>query len=97
MTPCIYQAQAINWVNKFHGFRYIKVVEPFIDKPVVKILTGVRRCGKSTIFRMIKEELIRRGVSGEDIIEKRYTEMDIPEDITAQQMYQETRLRQETT
>lgn len=35
---------------------YIKAVEPFIDKPVVKILTGVRRCGKSTIFRMIKEE-----------------------------------------
>lgn len=68
---------------------YIKAVEPFIDKPVVKILTGVRRCGKSTIFRMIKEELIRRGVSGENIIEKRYTEMDIPEDITAQQMYQE--------
>ena len=57
---------------------YIKAVEPFIDKPVVKILTGVRRCGKSTIFRMIKEELIRRGVSGENIIEKRYTEMDIP-------------------
>ena len=68
---------------------YIKAVEPFIDKPVVKILTGVRRCGKSTIFRMVKEELIRRGVFGEDIIEKRYTEMDIPEDITAQQMYQE--------
>lgn len=68
---------------------YIKAVEPFIDKPVVKILTGVRRCGKSTIFRMIKEELIRRGVSEEDIIEKRYTEMDIPEDITVQQMYQE--------
>ena len=37
---------------------------------------------------MIKEELIRRGVSGEDIIEKRYTAMDIQEDITAQQMYQ---------
>jgi predicted AAA+ superfamily ATPase len=68
---------------------YIKAVEPFIDKPIVKILTGVRRCGKSTIFRMIKEELIRRGVSEEDIIEKRYTEMDIPEDITVQQMYQE--------
>ena len=33
--------------------------------------------------------MIRRGVFGEDIIEKRYTEMDIPEDITAQQMYQE--------
>ena len=29
---------------------YIEAIEPFIDKPLVKILAGVRRCGKSTIF-----------------------------------------------
>ena len=59
------------------------------DKPLVKILTGVRRCGKSTIFLMLKEELLKEGVSEEDIIEKRYTDMDIPENITAKQMYDE--------
>ena len=68
---------------------YIEAIEPFIDKPLVKILAGVRRCGKSTIFEMLKEEFLRRGVSMDHIICKRYTEMDIPESITAKQMYGE--------
>lgn len=68
---------------------YIKAIEPFIDKPLVKILAGVRRCGKSTIFEMLKDEFLHRGVSEEHIICKRYTEMDIPENITAKQMYDE--------
>lgn len=68
---------------------YIEALEPFIDKPLVKILAGVRRCGKSTIFEMLKEEFLCRGVSMDHIICKRYTEMDIPENITAKQMYDE--------
>lgn len=68
---------------------YIKAIEPFIDKPLVKILAGVRRCGKSTIFEMLKDEFLHRGVPEDHIICKRYTEMDIPENITAKQMYDE--------
>lgn len=68
---------------------YIRAVEPFIDKPLVKILAGIRRCGKSTILAMIREELLRRGVPQENIIQRLYTEMDIPENITAKQMYDE--------
>ena len=68
---------------------YMDVLKAFKDKPLVKILPGVRRCGKSTIFQMFKEELIREGVSQDHIIEKRYTDMDIPESITAKQMYDE--------
>lgn len=68
---------------------YMQAIKAFKGKPLVKILTGIRRCGKSTIFLMLKEELIKEGVSEEDIIEKRYTDMDIPENITAKQMYDE--------
>ena len=68
---------------------YIEKIKVFKDKPLVKILTGVRRCGKSTILQMLKEELIRDGVLEENIIEKRYTDMDIPENISAKQMYDE--------
>ena len=39
---------------------YIRAIEPFIDVPIVKILTGVRRCGKSTILEMIQEELLKK-------------------------------------
>ena len=66
---------------------YIEAVKPFINQPIVKILSGVRRCGKSTIFGRIHDELLKEGVKEEDIIRKRYTEMDIPSDITAKQRY----------
>lgn len=68
---------------------YMEKIKVFKDKPLVKILTGVRRCGKSTILQMLKEELVRDGVPEENIIEKRYTDMDIPENISAKQMYDE--------
>ena len=70
---------------------YIRAVAPFIDKPLVKILAGVRRCGKSTIFQMLYDELVNRGVEKDRIIQKRYTEMDIPEDISAKDMYEQLR------
>ena len=68
---------------------YIKAIEQFIDKPLVKILAGVRRCGKSTIFEMLKAELIDRGTEEARIIHRSYTDMDMPENITAKEMYAE--------
>ena len=50
---------------------YIEAITPFIGQPLVKILSGIRRCGKSTIFEMLKEELIFRGVEEKCIISKR--------------------------
>lgn len=47
---------------------YIKQIEPFIDKPFVKVMTGIRRSGKSVILRLLKEELVRRGVLEDHII-----------------------------
>lgn len=68
---------------------YIEAVKPFMDAPLVKILTGVRRCGKSTIFEMIRQKLLERGIPEDHIVIKKYTEMDIPDTITAKQMYDE--------
>ena len=68
---------------------YIKNIEPYIDVPLVKILSGVRRCGKSTILEMIERELKNRGVPEEKIVAKKYTEMDIDDDYTAKEMYDE--------
>lgn len=36
---------------------YMGKIMPYVDTPFVKILTGVRRCGKSTILKMLMEEL----------------------------------------
>lgn len=40
--------------------RYIDRIRPFVDVPVIKILTGVRRCGKSTLLDMIAERISER-------------------------------------
>ena len=68
---------------------YIEAITPFIGQPLVKILSGVRRCGKSTIFEMLKEKLLASGIEKKCIICKRYTDMDIAQNITAKQMYDE--------
>lgn len=47
---------------------YIDQLRDFIDKPQIKILTGIRRSGKSSILFLIKEELIEREVSPERIL-----------------------------
>lgn len=72
---------------------YIRAVTPFIDVPLVKILAGVRRSGKSTIFDMLKEELISRGIPKEQIISRKYTEMDVDGGFDAKAMYQELKDR----
>lgn len=66
---------------------YIEAIKPFIDAPLVKILAGVRRCGKSTILEMMTEELKKRGVSSDNIIERGYNEMDFDDSFTAKDMY----------
>ena len=40
----------------------------FIDKDVIKIITGMRRCGKSYLFKLIIQELKKRGVNESDIL-----------------------------
>ena len=47
---------------------YMDKILPFIDKPVIKVLTGVRRSGKSTILQMVREELIHRGIEEKQIL-----------------------------
>lgn len=48
--------------------RYYSVLKPFIGKPIVKAITGVRRCGKSTMLQLVKEDLLEQGIDPEKII-----------------------------
>ena len=71
---------------------YVNRIMAYADTPFVKILTGVRRCGKSTILLMLMEELRKRGVSDEQIISCRFDSMEYV-DMTAKQMYAEIKGR----
>ena len=38
----------------------MSVIRNFIDKPVIKVLTGMRRCGKSSLLILTYEEILKR-------------------------------------
>lgn len=42
---------------------YFKKIIPFIDKPVVKVISGIRRCGKSVMMEQIRQYLLKNGVA----------------------------------
>ena len=48
--------------------KYLKKIRPFYHDNLVKVITGIRRCGKSFILKMIMKELLEAGVSEERII-----------------------------
>lgn len=39
--------------------KYLQQIAQFVDKPVIKVLTGMRRVGKSTLLMMIKDEILK--------------------------------------
>ena len=67
---------------------YTEKIMVYTDTPFVKVLTGVRRCGKSTILKMIMEKLQNeRGISEDQIVFMRFDSMEY-EDMTAKQMFE---------
>ena len=47
---------------------YLNQIMSLIDNELIKVITGVRRCGKSYMLGLIKEELINRGIDENNII-----------------------------
>ena len=48
--------------------QYLKEVDSVLGVPVIKVITGMRRVGKSTLLKQIQEMLIEKGVSPQHII-----------------------------
>ena len=72
---------------------YLNKIMPFVDTPFVKILTGVRRCGKSTILKMIQKKLKEEyHITDEQILSYRFDSMEY-EDMTSKGLYQELKTK----
>ena len=51
---------------------YVDQIRPFIDKGLVKVFTGIRRCGKSHIMEMVRDMLVGQGVPASQIVEANF-------------------------
>ncbi len=68
---------------------YVDKIMAYVDAPFIKILTGIRRCGKSTMLKIIMDRLhYQKNVPKERIVSFRFDSM-LYEDMTAKQMYEE--------
>lgn len=47
---------------------YLEQIRPYYDSDIIKVITGVRRSGKSVLLETIRDELIQSGISGDRII-----------------------------
>lgn len=72
---------------------YLEKLKPFIDVKVIKILAGIRRCGKSTILEMLKQELISNGVKEDHIISINYSNVEFDKSFNFLKMYDELKAK----
>ena len=55
-------------MKRIERHNYLQKLIAFKDKKLIKVITGIRRCGKSTIMEIYRDWLIAHGVMQEQII-----------------------------
>ena len=55
---------------------YLKLIRPYYDVELIKVITGIRRSGKSVLMDTIKNELLAKGVAGSHIISINFEDLD---------------------
>lgn len=68
---------------------YMRRIRPFIDSELVKVMTGMRRSGKSVMMELIRQELTSRGVAPEHIFSFNFEDMRLAHLLTAESLHNE--------
>lgn len=55
---------------------YLNKLIEFRDKKVIKVITGIRRCGKSTIMEIYRDWLLANGVDSSQIVYVNFEDFD---------------------
>lgn len=72
---------------------YMKRIRPFIGNELIKVLTGIRRSGKSVMLELIKQELIKQGINEQQFISFNFEQMRNAQFCTAEALYKEITIR----
>lgn len=68
---------------------YMKRIRPFINTELIKVMTGIRRCGKSVMLELIKQELVESGISPSQFISINFEDMRYDHLHTAKVLHEE--------
>ncbi len=68
---------------------YMKKIRPFINSDLIKVLTGIRRSGKSVMLDLIKQELRQQGIPEKHFISFNFENMSFAHLCTAQALHEE--------
>ena len=55
---------------------YLQQIRPFMNRPFIKVVAGIRRCGKSVVLQLIADDLKRRGIAKERIVYMNFESFD---------------------
>ena len=72
---------------------YLEKIRPYYDSDIIKVITGVRRAGKSILLDTIRDELLERGISGDKIIYLNLEDMDYEYIVNASDLNKEIKSR----
>lgn len=72
---------------------YMKRIRPFINTDLIKVMTGIRRCGKSVMLELIKDELKNSGIDASQFLSFNFEDMRNSHLCTAQALHDEVLLR----
>lgn len=73
--------------------QYLNQLINFKDKPLVKVITGIRRCGKSTLLTLFEEYLIGNGVREDQIIRMNFESLQFEDITTYRELYSHVKER----
>lgn len=72
---------------------YLEQIRPYYDSDIIKVITGVRRCGKSLLLDEIKDELLGQGIASDKIIYLNLEDMDYEYIVNASDLNKEIKSR----
>ena len=66
-------------MKRINRENYLSILKNFKDQQIIKVITGIRRCGKSTLLEIFGDYLKENGVAEEQIISINFENADYEE------------------
>lgn len=66
---------------------YLDKLREWKDQNIIKVITGIRRCGKSTLLKLFIDELLKNGIEAEQIISINFEEMEYEDLLDYKKLY----------